>query len=69
MKLYDSVDQFVDVKTAAKIVGKSPTTLNNNRRDKCGFPYYKQGRSVRYRVSELLAIMESGRVSFDKEAE
>ncbi len=41
------------------------STLRNQRFLRKGFPYTKCGKSVRYRVSDILAAMEAGRISFD----
>lgn len=56
--------EFVDRETAAKILGIKSQTLavwaSAKRND---LPYYKVGhRAVRYKVSDLLAFIENGRV-------
>ena len=40
-------------------------TLRNQRFRGVGIPYYKIGRSVRYRLQEVLDYMESKRISTD----
>jgi hypothetical protein len=51
---------------AAKILGKSVQTLRNERHLRKGCPYVKMGRSVRYRVNDLLDYIEKHRVDPEK---
>jgi len=46
----------------AEITGLSLSTLRNYRWLGCGLPFYKVGRSVRYRLDEVYEYMESKRV-------
>lgn len=52
---------LTDVELGA-LVGRSVQTLRNDRCAGRGFPYRKFGRSIRYFLPEILAIMESRRV-------
>jgi len=52
----------VDETTAAGILGFSKKTLQNMRADRRGPAYLKCGRSVRYRLGDLLDFMENCRV-------
>jgi hypothetical protein len=47
---------------AAKILGKSVQTLRNDRHKRRGCPYLKLGRSVRYRLKDLLEYLERHRI-------
>lgn len=49
----------LDTNGAAARIGWSPKTLMNKRVDGDGPPFVKQGRSVRYRVSDLDAWQEA----------
>ncbi len=60
--LYNSVDELVDVKTAAAIFTCSKSKLDNDRVLKRGLPYYRLGNNVRYKVSDILAAIEQSRV-------
>jgi hypothetical protein len=53
---------YVNDIEAAKIIDSSPQTLRNWRHLGRGPAYSKCGRMVRYRVADLLAFMESGRI-------
>lgn len=48
-----------------EITGKAVQTLRNDRCKGVGIPYYKVGRSVRYRLDHVLAFMEAHRVEVD----
>ncbi len=54
----------VDERTAAELLGFSRKTLQNMRVLRSGPPYLKQtgGRSVRYRLGDLLDFQAAGRV-------
>ena len=51
-----------DVEVAA-LTGRGVQTLRNDRHKGRGFPYRKFGKSVRYSLAEILAIMEAHRVA------
>jgi hypothetical protein len=46
----------------AEIVGRAAQSLRNDRHQGKGLPYYRIGRSVRYKLSEVLSYMEQRRV-------
>ena len=52
----------VDEKTAGEILGHSVKTLQNWRTLRRGPAYLKCGRSVRYRLGDLLDYQAAGRV-------
>jgi hypothetical protein len=52
----------VDETQAAKIIGRAVQTLRNDRHLRQGPPYIKMGRSVRYRVNDLLDYLEKHKI-------
>jgi hypothetical protein len=58
----DSIPQVIDEYKAAKIICKSVQTLRNERHLRKGCPYLKMGRSVRYRVNDLLDYLDKHRI-------
>lgn len=61
-------NQVVDETKASKITGRAIQTLRNDRHLHQGPPYIKMGRSVRYRVSDLLDYLERHRIDPEKSA-
>jgi hypothetical protein len=55
-------DRYVTAAEASTIVGYKPQTLANWRFRGVGPAYTKRGTSIRYKVSDLLAFMNSGRI-------
>ena len=55
-------NQVVDETQAAKILGRSVQTLRNDRHLRQGPAYIKLGRSVRYRIKDLIDYLEEHRV-------
>ena len=56
-------DTWVDTKRAAKILGIAASTLHKDRHVKsCKFPYSKVGGIIRYRIGDLLKLMEERKV-------
>jgi hypothetical protein len=62
-------DRFVNDVEAAKILGVAPQTLRNYRHLGRGPAYAKRGRMVRYKVADLLAYMDRGRVDPEARSE
>jgi hypothetical protein len=62
----DSIPQVIDEYEAAKVLRKSVQTLRNERHLRRGCPYLKLGRSVRYRVDDLLNYLEKHRIDPEK---
>jgi len=55
--------QYIDERAVAKITGFSLSTLRNERcTSRLKIPHYKVGRSVRYKISDILDFMESHRI-------
>ena len=52
---------------AAALTGRSVCTLRNERFLRRGLPYCKiSARSIRYKLTDVIAFMESRRISFDE---
>ena len=59
----DPENQFVDRHIASQVLGMKPQTLACWASTKrYGLPVYKVGRKARYKVSDLLAFLENGRI-------
>lgn len=54
--------KYVDEKAVSQITGRALPTLRNDRHKRRGIPYYKIGRSVRYRLDEVYAFIESKKI-------
>lgn len=57
---YEPIERWVDTKTAAQIIGFTPSTLRNWRNRRKGPPFSVAGGNPRYRVSDLHAWMCQG---------
>ncbi len=55
-------DRYLIPAEVAKITNRQLQTLANDRYLRKGIPYYKVGRSIRYKMSDVLAFMEQHRV-------
>ena len=58
----DSIPQMVDEHRAAEILGLAVQTMRNHRSARVGCKYFKIGRSVRYRVDDILDFIEKHRI-------
>jgi len=54
--------QFLTEKETAKITSRSLSTLRNERSKGDGIPYHKIGRSVRYKLEDVMNWMDSRKV-------
>ena len=54
--------KYLTEQEVAEVTGLGVQTLRNYRFQKRGFPYCKFGRSVRYKVDDILAYMESHKI-------
>ena len=54
--------RYLTEKEVSDLTGRSVQTLRNDRCLGRGFPYSKMGRSVRYRLTDILADMERTRI-------
>lgn len=59
------MQNLIDEKSLAKILGKALQTLRNDRFKKTGVPYLKLGGSVRYRMDDVEDYIEKSRITFD----
>lgn len=57
------MEGFLTPKQVSKMTGYSIGFLSNQRGKKEGFPFYKFGRKVYYKQSEVLSVIESTRVA------
>ena len=55
-------DEWIVEQEVERLTSIPLQTLRNRRFQRKGFPYYKIGRSIRYKKSEVLAMMEASRV-------
>jgi predicted DNA-binding transcriptional regulator AlpA len=51
--------RYLTEKEVSALTGRALQTLRNDRSKGKGFPYIKFGRSVRYRLPDILAAMDS----------
>ncbi|MBU1568804.1 MAG: helix-turn-helix domain-containing protein [Proteobacteria bacterium] len=54
--------QWLNEKEVSRITGRAEQTLRNDRFIQRGIPYSKIGRSVRYRLDDVVDHMEKNRV-------
>ena len=57
-----TVNQIVNENKASKILGRAVQTLRNDRHLRQGPPYIRIGRSIRYKVSDLIEYIERHRI-------
>ena len=57
------VDEYIDERAVNKITNRALPTLRNDRFNKRGIPYVKLGRSVRYKLADVLEFMESRKIN------
>lgn len=55
-------NKVVDENKASELLGQAVQTLRNDRHLRKGPPYIKLGRSVRYRVKDLLEYLDRHRI-------
>lgn len=55
-------DRFLSEIECAQLTGYARSTLQNFRHQHKGFPYYKTGKKVSYKMSEVMSYMERHRV-------
>lgn len=55
-------DRWIDEREAAKLTGMSSAWFQRARWAGDGIPFSKVGRSVRYKLSDVLAFMEARRI-------
>lgn len=55
-------DMFLTPQETSDLTGYSLKALASHRSRKIGFPYYKMGRKIFYKRSEILAAIETNKV-------
>ena len=55
-------DQWVDEKKVSEMTARAISTLRNDRVAKRGFPFCRVGRSIRYKLSDIVSFMEARRI-------
>lgn len=55
-------DRYLTEREVLEITGVSLSTLRSNRSSHKGMPYIKVGRSVRYKLSDIVAYMDEHRI-------
>ncbi len=60
-----TLPKWLTEKEVSEMTGRAEQTLRNDRTKRQGIPYSKIGRSVRYKVADVIAVMEATRVTFN----
>jgi hypothetical protein len=60
--------KYIDEQEVAGITGRALSTLRNERFNRRGIPDYKVGRSVRYKLEDVIHFMESCRIQTNCES-
>ena len=55
--------RFITEQQLSEATGMSLSHIRNQRWNRTGIPYYKLGRSVRYRLDEVIQWMEEHRIN------
>jgi hypothetical protein len=55
-------DRYLTPKETSELTGINPATLANQRSARRGIPFIKVGRSIRYRMNDILAFMDEHRI-------
>ena len=58
--------QYLNEKQVARITGSALPSLRNDRCQRKGIPYCKVGRSVRYRMDDVIRFMESHKIKTEE---
>lgn len=59
---------YLKEKDVVEITKEALSTLRNNRCLRRGIPYYViGGKSIRYKLSDVLAYMEARKITFEEE--
>ncbi len=57
--------KYLTEKEVSEITRKALPTLRNDRHLRRGIPYYKDGKSIRYNLNDVILYMESRKVCFE----
>jgi hypothetical protein len=55
-------ERYLTPREVEKFSGRKLQTLANERHQRRGIPYYKVGRSVRYKLADVISFMERHRI-------
>jgi hypothetical protein len=55
-------ERYLTPREVEKFSGRKLQTLANERHKRRGIPYYKVGRSVRYKLADVISFMERHRI-------
>ena len=55
-------EKYISEKQVSEITGRALSTLRNDRSRRTGIPYCKLGRSVRYKLQDVLDFVESRKI-------
>ena len=55
-------EKYLTEKQVSELTGMALSTLRNDRSRKTGIPYSKLGRSVRYKLQDVLDFVESRKI-------
>jgi hypothetical protein len=58
----DQSNQYLTEVEVSRMTHFSVQTLRNNRFKRRGIPYHKIGKSIRYKLVDVINIMDSGRI-------
>ena len=59
----DHKTRYIDEREVSRITGRALPTLRNDRFNRRGITYVKLGRSVKYRLADVLEFMESRKIN------
>lgn len=57
-----NVNEVINETQAAEVLCRAVQTLRNDRHLRQGPPYFRLGRSIRYRVSDLMDYLDRHRI-------
>ncbi len=58
--------QYLNEKQVSEMTGRALSTLRNERFIGKGMPYIKIGKSVRYKLTDIIEFMDSRKVETEK---
>jgi len=56
--------RYLTEREVSEIIRKALSTLRNDRHQRRGLPYYKDGKSVRYNLNDVIQYMEVRKITF-----
>ena len=60
-------DRYINERKVNELTDRALPTLRNDRSKGIGIPYVKVGKSVRYRLSDVIGFMEKHKVQTEQE--